>query len=428
MAQPSYKAGVFTTPSSPGDVTVTLPAEPDGIVFFGCNFTELDTLRDSSVDSFRSAAYMGIAGRTLEDGSIDQFVNCAKPDGDAFRMSRKAVLALVGDGSDTTLFAGSVTAMGGTGFTVTFSTAAAGYSVYWLAWWGSANAGMFDVWSTTGDTAVGWQPRTMLTVGASSISDDTGEASYFNLTTATYGAASYPNPAWSSANVSTHRFLDAVAHAGLNEIENGSGAAPVIGWGGHFSGPFLISNPISGYPSGTGLTDFHLEHEIGAYNMFLLSDDRSQCAAPGIPAEVDDTETTTFSFLAGVEAVLFFSMSQLLGETNTVAGGDIGGGFGVSVATEDFQASVHVHAGEAYASYGYQSQSLGFISKLTPSTSPFAGTGDGVHGGTVEISGNTITLTDTLADADDAGTLVCCAFEGANFIPWIPHIYRRGAA
>jgi len=367
---------------------------------------------------------MGIAGRTLADSSIDQFVNCAKPDGDAFRISRKAILALVGDGSDTTLFAASVTAMTGTGFTVTFSTAAAGYQVYWLAWWGSVNAGMFDVWDTSGDTAVGWQPRTMLTVGASSISDATGEASYNNLTTATYGAASYPDPAWSSANVSTHRFLDVTAHQGINEIENGSGAAPVIGWGGHFSGPFLISNSISGYPSGTSLTDFHLADEIGAYNMFLLSDDRSQCAAPGIPADVDDTEPTTFSYLAGVDAVLFFSMSQLPGETNTVAGGDIGGGFGVSVATQDFQASVHVHAGEAYASYGYQSQTLGFISKLTPSTSPFAGTGDGVHGGTVAISGNTVTLTGTVADADGPGSLVCCAFEGSNVVAWIPQIRR----
>lgn len=378
-------------PSGGGTVVIDAPAQ--AIIFFGTNFTAVDTI----VTSTGTGIFFGMAAPNADNpGIIDQHGIGIVPDGDAWCADNLAIIAPHPDGSGATLFKAEVTSLGDT-VTLNFTQGASGgYRVYYLAIDEFDHAVAFGAGTSGLTKSLGWKAYTA--VQGSVIGSSLGVGSDNNYHGATWGGGSYfpdNDLSWTWGWLSAYSFPTSISGQGLSDIGAGSGSDGRIGLGTHFTGPFLTPGAVTGKPVGVDRHDFFYSPDVANYGHVLVWDGVSQFKIFSIPGSTPgDQAITTFTQLEAVEAILTFTLSNAPQGLNNNAGGAAG----FCVATEDFQACALVDAMDSRGAY--QSNTKGWISFVDASS---------VRAGTVTFDSNDVIL-ETVDGGSIAGTLVGLGF------------------
>lgn len=392
----TYVAGEITVPAGGGPVTVDTPA--DAVVFFGTNFTAVDTI----VTTTGTGIFMGWAGPDILNptSAIRQGAISIVPDGKAYVADEAAILCADSSATGTTLYRAMVTDLGNETFTVDFTQGASGgYKVYYLA------ISELDHCVATGHTGsqtvnVGWKALSVL--GQSYFGPQTPPDSSQGRNTGTWGGSchAFSTPTWGW--LAAHSFPTSQSGQGISETFASSGGTPRCGVPVHFTGPFMITGLLNGRPTGTGGLSLITGTDPANYGWWLAWEGASQWRGLSIPASAVDSEVaTTFTQLEGVEALITFTSS----DAPQGQAGNAGGAAGFSFATEGFQCCAIV---DAMGSRGaFQSNTKGWASQVD---------GTQVRAGEVEFDGNQAILR-TLDGGAINGSLVGMGFQVEEEIP-----------
>jgi len=403
----TWKAGTITVPSSPGPVTVTIGAQPRGIIFFGANWL----LEDAVDTGFGSALFRGMCAPNYSNpAALLQNAAAAAQAGDQHMIDNYAILNMTRAGSATVLYRAAVTSFNSDGFTVNFDVGVAGgYKVIYVV--------LIDVENCVGivglssvNPTIGFKAGAALIHGAwagpvASGSDRVQEW---------YGGGAYRGAstlAWASAGLTCFTFPSAFGgQYNINADEFGPHVE--ICQGGSFLGPFLITSNITAFPNGVNQFDFLFTGDGTNGGMAMVWDDEDSTTGFLTLATSSGGVATVAGLPFPPGLVLGYSLSNEPAGQNTGARGAIG----FSVVTEDFQWAALVDVGAP----GYQPDKGSFQSFQR-------GAVDCVHNSTVHDG--SMVLTDdgfevtTEEDSAAPGLWIWHAF-GHPTGGWIPSLYR----
>lgn len=402
----TWKVGVLTVPASPGALSVTgLGDTPDAVFFYGTNWlTEDAVVTGSSRGLFR-----GLVARQFDaPGTIRQSVGYAAPAGDCHQTSSiSCILALDSSGGTTKLFEAALTSLDAGGFTVSFSTAAAGgYKVVYIALMGNgANvaAGITSGGSIT--AALGWKAETFLVNSVWGGANIAGS----NRTQESFGGGAFRGGTnGKSAGLTANTFPTSASgqyDIGIDNFPTGTSIMRSV----TFTGPFLIAANETASPQGVGLLNFRYNtgHSDNVATFVVWDDADSDTGRLTPPVSNGGQSLVSLSFDPGL--VIGYTVSNEPDGQGTGSRGAIG----FSVASQDFQWAAVVDGKPSLSAF--QSFQRGFADVVDGST---------VHAGTIELLPASFRLT-TQEDSVAPKNMLWHAFgHPGKKVVWLPQSYR----
>jgi len=397
-----YVAGTLDVPAGGG--TVVVPEAADAVVFFGTNFTVMDTI----VTAPGTGIFMGWAGPDIDGSGVRQGAIGIVPDGDAYCADEAAILCPSTAGTGAVLYRAELVSFDGASFTLNFTQGAAGgYKVFYLAISG------FENYLATGhvgsvSTAVGWKANSVL--GQSFRGISAVPAASTNFHGATWGATAnkFNTPTW--GYVAASSYPTSQSGQGISETLALSGGVPKCGLTTHFTGPFMITGLLNGRPTGVDGFTFTRGTDPQNFAWWLAWSGGSQFRGMNIPTGVVDAEaSSTFTQMEAVDCLITFTCSDAPQGQTPAAGGAVG----FSFATPDFQCCAIV---DAMGTRGaFQSTTRGWAS-MVDSTQ--------VRAGEVEFVGN-VALLRTIDAGAVGGSLVALGLEDEEDTPGFFRVVHR---
>lgn len=404
----TWKVGTITVPAGTGPLSVTgLGGTPRALFFFGTNWLTEDAAQTGNgLGLFRGMC----APQWDSPGTLNQQAACviSTPSGNAHSIQNNAIRMLNTAGAAVPLYVANVTSLDADGFTVNFTTAAAGgYKVVYVALMGSGLnvGGRLGTYGAT-TLALGWKAGACLMHGAwAAPIDGTSRTQEF------YGGAAYPSGNslnWQSASATVFCFPTSNSGQYLNELNNFN-PTTVVATGGHFTGPFLVTSNMKVHPSGGGLTSLTITGDSADGGMVVVWDDEDNATGLNTPATSEGGTT--------VRSGLSFAPGLLIGYTisDEPPGQGTGsrGAIGMSVVTPDFQWCATVDGKTAQGAF--QSFQRGFADRVS---------GASVHAGTVELTDDGFVMTTEEDDITPVSTVWHAFGHPEEQRLWVPHIYR----
>lgn len=401
----TWETGEITVPSSTGAMVVSgLRQVPDAVLFFGTNFLTEDVAQVGNGYGF----FRGMAGPQYNSlGTLLQNAACIleTPGGNAHEMANSAIVMLDTAGAAARLYAADVTALTTGGFTLNWTTAAAGgYKVFWVALSGVNNLGAYIGGSAT--VTMGWRAGAALMHGAWAGPAITGN----DRTQEFYGGGSYPGSSlnWTSAGLTAFTFPTS-AFGQFNIGIYNIGPFIEVAQDGSFAGPFLQTQNIQMGPTGGGLLDFVMNlNDATNAAMWLAWDDQDAQCGRSTPATASGNSVTVSGLPFKPGLVLYYVISN---QPQVQGTGGIGAaGFGV--LHEDLQWTVVCDGPSTSAFQSRQRCTADVVN------------GANVHACSGAITDDGFTLT-THQDAVAPASVVWHAFGHPLRGAWVPQYYRE---
>lgn len=409
MSVAHWRVGTVTVPGSTGTVAVTgLGATPKAVFFYGTNWiTEDAAVTTSGVGVFRGMA----APKYDSPSTIVQASTCVLPAGNAYHQSDTACMNMVSTAGvvvDATSFAyaASFTSFDADGFTVDFiavnssAGSTGGMSVVYVALM-DANAAAFGGLVNQSGLAFGFKAGASMmsggwTAGAASAGSSVQALPF-------WGSAAYPGTlhgSWAGAGLAAHTS----GSQDYIKLDNNDPTI-LVAASGQLFGPFLVTNNVVAYPTGTTMT---FAGDATNAGMVVAWDDEDTWADVVTPA-ASAAGTATVSGLS-------FSPGLVIGYTvSDEPQGSSGTGRGAAgffVATQDFQWCAVVD-GIDYG--GYQSFQRGFCDVVHNTD---------VHTGTIALTSDGFVMT-TVDDDVSQQDILWHAFGSPTPPRRKQQIYRR---
>jgi hypothetical protein len=385
----NWRAGVLDVAA--GAVPVELGEQPLLVLFFGTNFTAVDTV----VTSAGTGLFRGFVAANGVQGA-----SSTVPAGDNYRNDDYAILMVNTGGGGAVLYRATVT-LGATGFVANFDTAAAGHKVAYAALCGVPHA--HGIKTSGGAFALGFRPKSCLNHGAWAGPVITGS----DRTQTWYGGASYPPSAldWRGAWACCFTFPTSSSAQYNLSLGNHGGSPGYVGEGGHFSGPFLATGWIYAPLSGTGEQTVTINCDGGNDGGVFAFFDAESRTGYNVPAAGAGDESTHVGLPFTPGLLIGYSMSDE--PRNQGTGGR--GAIGLSFATRTFQWAATIDGVNRGA---FQSFDRGFCDVVHDSS---------VHAGRIKLTSDGFVAT-TVEDAATPQSWLWHAFEGAPV--WLPQVHR----
>lgn len=289
-----WKLGVIEVPAATGSQAITIPGgegvTPFGVVFFGANWLEEDTV----VTTSGTAVFRGMATMQWDSpGTIVQHSAAMSP-GDQHRTLTSAIMNLTTAGSATVLYEAELTSLDVDGFTLDWTTVTAGgYKVVYAALFEVTNcAGHVGIVNGT-LASVGFKAGASLLHGCWGSTAQSGN----DRSQEWYGGAAYPTGAganWSAAGMATQTFPTSQSQQMQLYLDHFRPSVLTV-TAQHFTGPFLTGSNLKAYPRGVNLEDFVFTGDGTNAGMVMFWDD-------------DDSDTGFATPDAGVGGVVPVSL------------------------------------------------------------------------------------------------------------------------
>lgn len=405
----TWKVGTLTVPASTGSVATTgLGGEPKAVFFWGTNWLTEDAAQTGNgLGLFRGM----FAPKWDALGTLLQNAACvvATPSGNAHSNQNNAIRMLNTGGGTTALYVANGTSLDADGFTLNWTTAAAGgYKVVYAALMDVTNVGARVGLFNGTAISLGWKAGASLLHGAWA-----GPIDGSDRTQEFYGGGAYPgttNTNWEGAGASIFTFPTSNSAQYNNELDNFTPHTKVTA-GGHFSGPFLVASNIVCFPSGGGaLHSLTIGGDTNDGGMVVAWDDEDSRTRRNTPATSQGGTTTQTGIPFEPGLLVGYTISDEPDGQGTGGRGAIG----LSVVADGFQWCATVDGKSSQGAF--QSFQRGFADVVN---------GTSVHAGTVELTEDGYILT-TEEDDVAAKPVVFHIFgHPLREFLWIPQIYRR---
>lgn len=323
--------GVIDVPGSTGSQVITIRDNlrkiPKGVIFFGANWTDLDTV----VTDAGTAVFRGMATETWDSpGSITQDAAAVGP-GDQHYRDNTAILNLTQDGTAAILYQASVTDFDRGEFTLNWTTVdGGGYKIVYAALFDVPHcAGHFA--SSVDDTLtdVGFEAGASVVHGCwgngTTVSGDDRSQEW-------YGSASYRTGENLSAGMSVQCFPTSQSSQFQCYLDHFPPDSLLV-VAQHFTGPFLTGSNIKAYPSGSAdpvtgkRPDFKFLGDTTNSGMVMIWDDPDNRTGTTVPEDATSgVVSVSLPFDPGL--VIGYSVSDEPHQQGT--GGHGAAGFSVS--------------------------------------------------------------------------------------------------
>jgi hypothetical protein len=377
---------------------------PLAVIFFGTNWSELDTI----VTTAGRGIFRGSIGRDPDTNAIIQSSTSPVFPGDGQRVSATQAICM-GNDAGGVHYSATVT-LTETGFECDFDTVGAG-TVIALVLKEANHCCMIH--GNSGEYEIGFR-------GMSHVSHGwwTAVGNRSNMHGCWFGGGQ-----WISENglnfegcgMTTHCYPTSNSQQYLNELRHISLSNGMFGSTAHFLGPFMISANIHALvPESYGGRTISTSVDFGV-GAFVIWDGYSNCGYLSKPATAAAApiETVLSAPDFAPAAVITYSISNSPSGQGT--GGHGSGGFGIALA-DGFQWSCLVDGGTSGNAEraAWQSFDHGWVSAVDAS---------GVHAGTLEFT-NEGFIADTDLDSFAANSILFHAMGFPVVLGWLPQQYR----
>lgn len=394
-----YKAGGFAV--SAGSVSVTgLGFSPQGVIFFGSNRSEEDSL----VTDVNAGIFVGMMAES-SGGLLAQSDSVIPRNGGRNSGTQPIMMQST---FNVIEYAADPTSLDADGFTVNFTIALGGSRwIHYLAWgdWNSSDAAR--VTNANPTLSIGFAATSLFQVGGLSYGGVPGD--WIRPDLDGWAIASWGGGRCELGNVDEAMFATADTPwygQGWQQVSSGGND---VGWGMFAIGPFLGQSVWRAYA--TSPTEIFLATAANLTNSAVFAYWTGQAASGDFTPNAVAAGTVVEAVGNGIDAPEALIIMGNCGRNAGFSTSNPDNGMSFGIVTDDYQGCVVANMD---GNYFYQSRTKAFASNAQLA---------GVNAGTVALNTDgTFTATTSVDSTTPTGQVYIALGPGVD--DWIPHIYR----